>query len=187
MNKRIYIKYLIKTLLTAPKAVLDVKRVETNRPQPLLLEDCPVILVYVSDERPEIISGSEFIPHAYCRHLFVNIEIVTYQMPSADDFLDKVASQIEYILFGTEFLNDSEGIVEGIKLVGTKPFTFDDGADKIYNACQLQFEIPYDSDVLLDRKYASFEEYDVKFNKPGSTTETIDPTLIEAEGKPHKE
>lgn len=182
MNLRPYIKRLIYDLLSN-SPLLKIKNIQINRPLPILLSECPLVLIYTNDEQNELYSGSEYTPQTYLRKLGVTIEIVTYQQPSADDFLDEVAGQIEWILFATEFLGDTKECVNGLKLISTKTLSFESGSEKIYDACQMQFEVPYFADMILDKKYSDFSEYYAEFNRVGYKSTTIDPTLIAAEGK----
>lgn len=182
MNLRPYIKGLIKNLLTAEDAVLDINRVEVNRPHKLILKNLPIILVYGADETVDTWAGSDNRASLHRRKYMVTIEVVTHQQPDSDNFLDKIACQIEFILFGTENLGDTQDCVDGFQLISTKTFSFDDGSETTYDSCQLQFEVPYITDAVLDKKYANFTEYDAKFNRVGWNDSTVDPTLIEAEG-----
>lgn len=183
-NLRKFIKHSYKAVLE--QANLDVKRIEVNRPHPTLLRDGPIVLIYNGEERVEILSGSEFVPTQYKKVFQFMVDAVMPSSPEGDDWLDDISGQIEFAMLSDIFLEnitqqDREEI-HGLKLVATRPYNIDDTSEHTWWGTSLIFESAYDQSAFPDKKPVTFEQFEVKINKTDYDENTIDPTLIEAEG-----
>lgn len=185
MNKRNSINEKIIQTLEAGDLPYPVT---LNRPNPLLLNNLPVILVYAGQESIEILSGTQKVPKQYARAYEVNIDIVGFEPELTDFDLNQVAGYIEFLMFQDIYLGDDpatntegSGTILGLSLNSTKPYTFDDGADKVYTATNMVFVVYYDTDTYPDKKYKNFEEYKMEIIRTKPHPDA-DETLIEAEG-----
>lgn len=177
MHNRKEIRKTLKSVLEN-NAQLDVKSVYLSRPNPLLLSELPVCLVYFTDEPAEVFRGSNNFPDSYKRSLQINIDIVCDVNDNADDYLDDQLTKVELALLDDTTLNNK---CLGLKLSNTKPYTIDTGSDKTFWATSSSWVIPYETDTYLDSKNPLFTEFNVKINRDDYNEDTIDPTLSEAE------
>lgn len=163
MNQRKKIRNIIKDRLDGNIKV----KVFCERPHSLFLTNTPCVLVYFEDEPARVWVGSEFIPKTLLRDLSISVDVVTavnYKEPndnSTEDFLDDISYQIESILLGDDIF--PADFVHGIKLESTKPYNIQDDPEQVWYAQKLTFVIPYEDDVVLDKKYDEFKEghYDI--------------------------
>jgi len=191
-------RYLVNLL----KANIDVAgRVFPNRPSPLFLQELPCVLIHFGQEPAEVIAGDMYSPKQYQRNLRTNIDVITEELIDPDsllnesqkteDKMDFLAWQIEQTIFDDWTLGrnlpdyDPEvpnGLTLGMRLVNTEPYIIDDKTERRILANRIQFETPYETDAYKLKRFKDFDEYDMKINRVGWTADTVDPTLIAAEG-----
>lgn len=177
MHKRRAIRESIISALQG--ASIDVKKIISSRPSPVLLKEVPVCLVYYNDEDVQVISGSENVPKEYRRELELKIDVIVDAYEGNEDFIDAQCEKIELAISDKW---DLDGNALGLRLSGVKPYTIDDGADRLWWSTSMSFIVIYESSAFLDIKHPSFNEYEAKINKFGYDENTIDPTLIEGDG-----
>ena len=199
INPRTEIRRYIVAML---KDSLDIGgRVYANRPSPIFLQELPVCLVSFQTEPAKVIVGDRYSPKEYQRDLRVNIDIMVDQpvdpdtslneSQKAEDYLDFLTWQAEQAMFGDWLLaerlpdydpNNPCGLTLGMSLISTDPYNVDTDSDRRIIAQRSQFEVPYETSAYKDLRFSTFEEYNIKINRVGYDENTVDPTLIEAEG-----
>lgn len=173
-------------------------RVFLNRANPILVQELPAINVFFDSEENEVIDGDRYVPHKYERTMNLGIDIFAEQPsdPSGtlriEDTLDSIARQVE-----DEFCKDiffqkrldgydgnigDPGLLAGHRLLSTIPAQVEIDSDRVIATQSITFGLIYTDDAIREPKGDIFESYLVKINRVGWTDETIDPTLIRAEG-----
>lgn len=177
MNKRTQIRNYIIAMLQDLK--LDVKKIYISRPFPEFLQELPACCIYYTGEQLEAWTGTEFAAKTYRRDLTLQIDIIANADPIIDDYLDKESARIEMA-----FADDWKlgGLSMGSAHRKTTPYSVEGDAVHTLWATSLTYEIPYETDNFLDKKYKNFEQYQLDINRNGYDDETVDPTLIEAVG-----
>lgn len=182
-------------------------RVFANRPSPLFLEELPCICVHFGPEPTTVITGSPKIPRDYERNLTLYVDIINddpideestpEQSQKNEDFVDEIAFYIERAFDDDIFLakdlpdynprdktKDARaiGLTYGRVLSSTDPYNADSKGDRRVIGSRLSWQLPYGTSAVIDKKLEDFNEYNAKFQKVGATEDTVDPTLLEAEG-----
>lgn len=184
------------------KAALEDKvdvdgRVFLNRPSSLLLSELPALVVYFTNEIAEINQGDQYVPQAYERILSLTVDVLAESNEIDEDVetvLDSLAKQVETCFFNDIFFSKrlpgyngnitDDGLLAGSRLINTMPEDLSDENSETIIACQsIVFELVYLDQAFTDSYLDDFDEYDVKFNRVGWDEDTIDPTLIEADGE----
>ena len=174
------------------------ERVFLNRPNPLLLEELPAITIYFNSESVEIAEGDRHIVQQYERKLNLVIDVLMEQPTDPDQFqrvedeLDLLARQVEREFHKDIFFNKQiegytglgydPGLLTGLRLLSTIPDSIESNSDRVIACQSLTFELCYLDDAFLEEKGGIFESYLMQINRVGWDEDTVDPTLIEAEG-----
>lgn len=178
--------------------VTDVNgKVFLNRPNPMLLDELPCINVYFNSEANEVTEGDLYVPHLYDRSLNITIDILREQPIDPDsqrrveDELDHTAREVERAFAIDNFFQmrlpgytdrNDPGLLAGSRLLNTTPDTINLDNDRVIACQSLVFDLTYLDEAFIMKKSDVIDSYMAKFNRVGWDDETIDPTLIEAEG-----
>lgn len=192
-------RYLIQLITDT----VDLKgKVFPNRPSPIFLKEVPCCLIYFESEPAQVIVGDTYNPKQLQRDLRVNIdflmdEIINPELAGdninqdTEDQLDFYSWQAEQAIFDdwrlikllpSDHILKKVGLSLGGRLVNCDPYNIDTGSDRRIVAQRNQFEIPYDSDTYKDLKYDDFKAYQADIKRVGFDENTVDPTLLGAEG-----
>lgn len=172
-------------------------RVYMSRPNDLDTYELPAVCLYFTGESVSVLAGSSMIPDMYSRILTMRVDILCEQPidPDCESLveynLDNIARAVELAFFGDIFfarrfpgytgsLRDSS-LLTGLVLLSVEPYELE-LSDRIVGAQSITFELGYNDDAVLDRKYSDFDRYLVEIRKPGWDEDTVDPVLTAAEG-----
>ena len=189
MNQRSFIRNAVVAILS--KADLDVKKIEQSKPTPDLLNQVSVVTVYNGTETPSIISGTEFVPQQYQKQFQLHIDVITTDLPNAEEWLDEQSGKIEDALGADPFLEritkeiDPEACTNfmmGARLEDVSPFSSESDAEHVWYGTGITYTYIYDQSVVPDWKLKEFLSYFVQITKTNVDQNTVDPVLIEAEG-----
>jgi len=196
---RKYIQKLLKDTVTQVSG-----RVWSGRPSPRFLEMLPCVLISYGPEQVEVLSGSERIPKEYSRRLRMQIDVLTRdtQDPDVSDFdpeendtaedeADLIAGEIEKNLSDDWTLGRNltdwnpelgDGLSLGLRIMSTDPYSIGNEIDVRACVQRITIEVPYITPAFIDKKYATFKEYQADWYKVGYNESTKDPILTSAKG-----
>lgn len=145
------------------KATVDVGgRVFTERPTPIFKGEMPVVLVYYVSET---IVNVNLAQDTYDRRLTMNVDLLHKVREGIDDFLDKLAWQVEQAMLQDETLGGLDG-VDNTKLMSSVPLDPDADGEQIAGLTRLTFEIDYHTLVFVPNATAEFLEFGEKIDVP---------------------
>jgi hypothetical protein len=145
------------------KAGVDVGgRVFTERPTPIFKGEMPVVLVYYVSESIVAVNSAQ---DTYDRRLTMNVDLLHKVREGIDDFLDKLAWQVEQVMLEDETMGSLEG-VDNTKLVSSVPLDPDSDGEQIAGLTRLTFEIDYHSYVYVPNAVDEFLEFGEKIDAP---------------------
>lgn len=172
-------------------------RVFQSRPNDLVIEQLPAVCVYFDTEPVNVSEGGNYIPHAYERALQMTIDVIAEQpndpdnLDRAEDILDSLARSAE-VAIGNDYrfqarldgynnnLSDA-GLLMGSRLTNVEAVQVDT-ADRTIVIQSLSYELLYEDHAFEPERMRAFESYLIKINRVGWDGDTVDPTLIGAEG-----
>ena len=186
------IKRLVKKRLKTTQQ--KFKRIEVNRPNPLLLDSVPVILIYTDDEDITVNTGSKYIADTHERMLGIRVDVVCDAKNGADDLLDEAYEYIEDSLLGDIFLEKAAKVIDendegncemqGVILQSIKTYKIEASNERIFYGLSGLWVYVYKKDAIPDEGWADNSDYDytrtdVKVNDRNKKGQ-VDETLIEA-------
>lgn len=135
------------------KATVDVGgRVFTERPTPIFKSEMPLALVYYTTEAIVAVNAAQ---DTYDRRLTTNVDLLHKVREGIDDFLDRLAWQVEQTMLEDTTLGDLSG-VDNVKLVSSTPLDPDADGEQLAGLTRLTFEIDYHSEVYVPNSVDEF-------------------------------
>ena len=135
-HPRIEIRKKVQTLM---KFCVDIdNRVFISRPNPVWLNEVPVLLIYFVDEPSD---SQDKRPPTYKRGLELVSQVLQRQQNDVDDYLDSRAFEMEYAMEMLNFLGLE--IVEDVQLTGTRPTTMKNDGNEFIESIMLTHTITY--------------------------------------------
>ena len=173
-------------------------RVYVGRPNPVLWEQVPFILIMPFSEIVSEQGGSRYIPQDYERIMTANILVVAEQPndPSqseiVEDRLDVIGRKIEKAMREDKRFQKrlpswagnigDEGILAGSRLAAVTT-DLESESETSIAAMQLTFELLFEDESFNTKREQDFESFLIELRRVGWNEETIDPVLIAAEGE----
>jgi hypothetical protein len=153
------------------KATVDVGgRVFTERPEPVFEGEMPVALVYYTNEAIVAVNAAQ---DTYDRRLTMNVDLLHKVRQGIDDFLDRLAWQVEQTMLEDTTLGDLDG-VDNVKLVSSVPLDPDADGEQVAGLTRLTFEIDYHSYVYVPNATDEFLNFGEKIDAPIGDGATIE-------------
>lgn len=138
------------------KFYVDIdERVFNSRPNPIWLQEVPVMLVYYVDEEAD---SQDRRPPIYKRELDIVCEVLQRQVNNVDEYLDSRAFEIEYAMEAYDFLDLI--FVERVDLIRTQPTTINASGNEFIESVKVYHKITYKwiPEVVVDiKEFLKFE------------------------------
>lgn len=167
-HPRILIRNTIKSKM---KGCVDIgERVENSRPNPVWLNEVPILLIYYVDEGAD---AQDRRPPIYKRELDIVCEVLQRQVNNVDDYLDSRAFEIEYAMENEDFLNLV--YVEGVDLVGTTPYTYKADGNEFIESVKVRYKITYKwiPEIVVDVKEFLMFENKIETTEGAEATDLV--------------
>ena len=172
-------------------------RVYVGRPNPVLRDQVPFVLIMPLNEVVTEQGGSRYVPQDYERIMTAAILVVVEQPndPSqseiAEDRLDTIGRKIEKgmredgrfqkrLSSWTGQIGDI-GIIAGSRLASVS-VDLESESETSIAAMQLTYELLYEDESFNTKREKDFESFLIELRRVGWDSETVDPILIAAEG-----
>lgn len=188
--------YLQQMLQTALAEDLD-DRVFVGRPNPVMREDLPCVLILPISETIVKQGGSDYMPLGYDRIMSCTLMVVMEHPrdPSGglniEDRLDIVGRKIENaVKEDRRFQKDlpgwagnpgDDGVLGGSRLISVD-VDLDNESESNIAVMQLVFEFLYEDLSYNEKRSQTFESFLIELRRVGWDETTVDPVLIAAEG-----
>lgn len=128
------------------KAGVDVgERIYTERPNPVFPGELPLGLVYYTNDSVVAINAAQ---DTYDRRLSVNVDLLHKVREGIDDFLDRLAWQVEQTMLESSTLGDLDG-VDNVKLASSVPLNPDSDGEQYAGLTRVTFDIDYHAEVFV--------------------------------------
>jgi hypothetical protein len=173
-------------------------RVYVGRPNQVMRDHLPFILIMPLNEVVSELGGSRFVPHDYERIMTAEILVVAEQpndpgeSETAEDRLDTIGRKIEKgmrddqrfqkLLSSWEGNFGDEGILSGSRLASVST-DLESESETSVAAMQLTYELLYEDESFNTKRETDFESFLIELRRVGWDSETVDPVLIAAEGE----
>lgn len=173
-------------------------RVFLNRPNPYTIKELPAVCVYFETELSVLSEGDKYIPQAYERQLNLTVDVMK-EAPTDPDGdirvegeLDKLSRQAERAFGNDVFFMErlpgfdgtwtsNDGLIAGCSQISSEMGLMEIG-DRLLSGQTTTFQIIYFDTCFEETRSKYFEYYSILINRVGWDSETVDPTLIGAEG-----
>lgn len=179
------------------------KRVYLNRPAPVFFNaEMPCILVHFNTEPVQDVVGDKYHQKEIQRNMRLSVDVLTADTvqrdindqpnSTAEDEADRISAQIERAFFSDPYFGKAlpdydpekiDGLIFGLRLISTDPYTPEQDSDRRFLIMRNTFELYYETPGYIDYRFVDFDNYNIKINRSGWDEETVDPTLLEAEGE----
>lgn len=172
-------------------------RVYVGRPNPVLRDQLPFILIMPLNEAVTEQGGSRYMPQDYERVMTATILVVVEQpndpgeSETAEDRLDTIGRKIEKgmredkrfqkLLDSWEGNIGDEGVLAGSRLASVST-DLESESETSVAAMQIVYELLYEDESFNEKREVTFDSFLAELRRVGWNEETVDPILIAAEG-----
>lgn len=181
------------------KEEMDVGgRVFLNRPNPYIIKELPAACLYFTTGISLLSEGDRYIPQAYERQLNLTVDVMAEAPtdPNGDirveAELDNLSRQAERAFGNDVFFmrrlsgfddtwTSEDGLIAGSAQIDEEMGLMEIG-DRLLSGQTTTFQIKYFDTCFEPERSKYFEYYSILINKMGWNEQTVDPTLIGAEG-----
>ena len=194
-NKAQIRRYMVEML----KQGVDVGgRVFVSRgPSPVFLEELPVVLVSLSGENVETVTGGINNPTEVISIINTDIAVVVEDIPNGnnvnvsqhgEDLLDYLTDQV-LMCFAADrrmqnlLQNEESGLTHGFRFLGMETYDVDTQGERKIIATDIKLGIPFQRHLYPDTRLKDWKTYHADIIRVGSDEHTVDRVLMSAEGE----